>query len=345
MTPPRWGLLALALALGAAGPASDRLAYLGVNLSGAEFGVPGEFKAKYDLGTLGHDYTFPAAAEVDAYAAAGFNVIRLPFAWERLQPQANGPLDATYLAGLDEVVRAAGAKSVAVIVEPANFGYGYGGLIGGATPDGVFADLWRRVALHYAHRPWVMFGLMNEPHDQAPADWLHSAQAAIDAIRATGAKQEILVPGTYYAQGTSWVARGNAADFAEHIVDPAHNSAFEIHQYNDADQSGRGPVPVSATIGAERLRDVTAWAEASGRRLFLAEFGATPSAGSITAMCNELAFVQEHRAVWQGAAIWGGGPWWPEGYELAVENKAGVFGPQIAALKDFLPRKVPSPAK
>jgi endoglucanase len=327
------------IALAAPAAETARLDYLGVNLSGAEFGSHPE-PGPNNPGTLGHDYTFPTAAEVDAYAAAGFNVVRLPFAWERLQPKPNGPFDEKYLAGLDEVVRAAGAKGVAVIVEPANFGYGYGALIGSAaTPNSVFADLWRRIALHYAHRPWVMFGLMNEPHDQSPADWLPSAQAAIDAIRATGAKQEILVPGTYYAQGTSWVSRGNAADFAEHITDPAHNSAFEIHQYNDADQSGRSPGPVSATIGADRLRDVTAWAEASHRRLFLAEFGANNDAPSITAMRNQLAFVQEHRAVWQGAAIWGGGPWWPDGYPLTVENRAGVFGPQIAAMKDFLPNK------
>ena len=326
--------LALCL-VAAATPESSRLAYLGVNLSGAEFGVPDGFQHRYDLGRLGHDYIFPTRAEMDTYAAAGLNIVRVPFAWERLQPEPHGRLDPAYLSGLDSVVAAAAADHMTVILEPANFGYGFGGLIGTATPDAAFADVWRRVAAHYAARPNVMYGLMNEPHDQAPADWLHSAQAAIDAIRGTGARQEILVPGTYYSQGATWLSRGNATAFADHITDPADNVAFEIHQYNDADASGRSAAPVSSTIGVERLRRVTAWAEAGHHRLFLAEFGAGVDADSVTAMRNQLAFVQAHNGVWQGAAIWGGGPWWPAGYPLAVELPGG--SPQLKALRDFAP--------
>ena len=331
----RAGLALLAAFL--LGAAPDRLAYLGVNLSGAEFGIPDGARHRYDLGTPGRDYTFPTRADIDGAAKAGFNIVRLPFAWERLQPQPNGALDAAYLAGLDEVVRDAAERDVAVIVEPANQGYGYGGLVGSpATPDAVFADLWRRVAAHFLRRPGVMFGLMNEPHDQTPADWLHSAQAAIDAIRATGARQEILVPGTFYAGGAVWVARGNAAEFADHITDPAHDIAFEVHQYNDADGSGRSAKPVSPTIGAERLAAVTDWAERGGKRLFLAEFGAGSDPDSVLAMRNELLFVQAHRRVWQGAAVWGGGPWWPDGYPLRLE----ADGPQMEALRPFMPGKI-----
>ncbi len=329
--------LAAALALGlcaAAAPAPGRLQFLGVNLSGAEFGVPDGFRHRYPPGTLGADYIFPTRAEVDAAASAGFNIIRLPFAWERLQPAVGGILDATYLAGLDTVVRAAADKGITVIVEPANQGYGYGGLIGTDTPDSAFADLWRRVAAHYRSWPTVFYGLMNEPHDQAPADWLHSAQAAIDAIRSSGARQEILVPGTYYSAGASWLSRGNAALFADHVSDPADNFAFEIHQYNDADASGESAVPVSPTIGVERLQRITAWAEAGSHRLFLAEFGAGANADSIAAMHNQLAFVQAHAGVWQGAAIWGGGPWWPAGYPLAIERPDS---PQMKALREFMP--------
>ena len=326
----------LAVLLLAAAPAPGRLAYLGVNLSGAEFGVPDEFRHAYDPGKPGHDYTFPTRAEIDSYAAVGFNVARVPFAWERMQPTPKGPLDPGYLAGMNGVVQAAAGRGMRVILEPANLGYGYGGLIGSAaTPDAVFADLWRRLATHYAGQPTIMFGLMNEPHDQAPGDWLHSAQAAIDAIRGAGARQEILVPGTYYSQGGTWLSRGNAAAFADHIIDPANNFAFEIHQYNDEDASGRSATPVSPTIGVERLQRITAWAEAGGHRLFLAEFGAGTDPASLAAMRNQLAFVQAHDGVWQGAAIWGGGPWWPAGYPLAVELPGG--SPQLKALQEFLP--------
>ena len=227
-----------------------------------------------------------------------------------------------------------GANASPTILEPANLGYGYGGLVGTITPDAAFAGLWRRVAAHYAAQPAVMFGLMNEPHDQTPDAWRHSAQAAITAIRSTGARQEILVPGTAYTAGATWLSHGNAAALAG-ITDPANNFAFEIHQYNDADMSGRSATPVSPTIGAERLQAVTAWAEAGGHRLFLAEFGAGQDAASLTAMQNQIAFVQAHRTVWQGAAIWGGGPWWPPTYPLA-------FGtPQRQALTPYL---LPAPS-
>jgi endoglucanase len=320
-----------------AAAAPDHLAYLGVNLSGPEFGVPDQMSHVYDPGKLGRDYTFPTKAEVDEYAKDGFNLVRIPFAWERLQPKANGPFDPAYLAGLDAVVRDGAAADMAVILEPTNFGYGYGAQIGTpATPDSIFADLWRRLAAQYRGRRNVIFGLMGEPHDQTPGNWLHSAQAAIDAIRGAGAGNEILVPGTYYSQGGTWLSRGNAALFADHITDPANNFAFEVHQYTDADSSGRSPVPASLTIGADRLVAITGWAERTGKRLFLAEFGAGPDPASVMAMTNEIAFVTAHRDVWQGAALWGAGPWWPADYPLLVERPGPR--PQIEALKPFMPR-------
>ena len=326
--------LAAALALCLCTAASPgRLDYLGINLSGAEFGVPDGFRHTYLPGTAGTDYIFPTRANIEAAAAAGFNIIRLPFAWERLQPMATGSLDLAYLAGLDRVVHDAASVGLTVILEPANLGYGYGGLVGVDTPASTFAGLWQRLAAHYARTPTVMFGLMNEPHDQSAQTWQHAAQLAVDAVRSTGARQEILVPGTTYTAGATWLRSGNAAVLGA-ITDPARNIAFEIHQYNDADMSGRSAKPVSSTIGAERLRDVTAWAEAGGHRLFLAEFGAGTDPDSIEAMRNQIAFVQDHRSVWQGAAIWGGGPWWPADYPLAVMTPSS---PQLRALAPYMP--------
>ena len=111
--------LAAALALWlCTAAAPGRLDYLGVNLSGAEFGVPDEFRHAYPAGVPGTDYIFPTRAEIDGYAAAGFNIIRVPFAWERLQPAQGGPFDPAYLAGLDAVVRAAAAKRVTTAPAP-----------------------------------------------------------------------------------------------------------------------------------------------------------------------------------------------------------------------------------
>ena len=154
---------------------------LGVNLAGAEFGsnVPG---------TFGTDYTYPTHAEIDYYASKGMSVIRLPFLWERVQHTKNGALDAVELGRLDDVVNYTTGKGLKIEIEPHNYGYGFGALIGSAqTPNSAFADVWGKLALHFKSNPDVIFGLMNEPHDQSASAWLGSANAAIAAIRNAGA--------------------------------------------------------------------------------------------------------------------------------------------------------------
>jgi endoglucanase len=92
-----------------------------------------------------------------------------------------------------------GASSLKIEIEPHNYGYGFGALIGSTqTPNSSFADLWGKLAFHYKSNPEVIFGLMNEPHDQSAAAWLSSANAAIAAIRSAGATQQILVPDSYW---------------------------------------------------------------------------------------------------------------------------------------------------
>ena len=121
---------------------------LGVNLAGAEFGsqnVPGVF---------GTDYTYPTHAEIDYYVSKGMDVIRLPFLWERLQRTEYGSLDATELGRLDEVVNYATGKGLKIEIEPHNYGYGFGALIGSAqTPNSAFADFWGKLALHFQPNP------------------------------------------------------------------------------------------------------------------------------------------------------------------------------------------------
>ena len=177
---------------------------LGVNLAGAEFGPPydtsGHLTGRNVPGVFGTDYIYPTHTEIDYYASKGMSVIRLPFLWERLQHTENGSLDATELGRLDDVVNYATGKGLKIEIEPHDYGYGFGALIGSAqAPNSAFADLWGKIALHFQPNPNVIFGLMNEPHDQPASDWLGSANAAIAAIRNAGAvSQEILVPGTYW---------------------------------------------------------------------------------------------------------------------------------------------------
>ncbi len=303
---------------------------IGVNLAGAEFGwnVPGVF---------GVDYTYPTHAEVDYYAAKGMSVIRLPFLWERIQRTELGPLDAAELGRLDDVVNYVTGKGLKIEIEPHNYGYGFGALIGSAeTPNSSFADLWGKLAFHYKSNPDVMFGLMNEPHDQSASAWLSSANAAIAAIRGAGAvSQEILVPGSYWDGAWTWTTTDNAAVVGTGVQDPAHNFAFEVHQYLDADGSGTHAGVVSATIGVERLTAITQWAEATGNRLFLGEVGITTDQTSLTAFDGMLTYMQQHTGAWQGVTYWAGGPWWGN-YMFSIEPQNGVDKPQMGILLQHL---------
>jgi len=179
-------------------------------------------------------------------------------------------------------------------------------LIGSApTPNSSFADVWGKLAGHFKSNPDVIFGLMNEPHVQSATVWLDSANAAIAAIRSAGAMQEILVPGSYWDGGWSWTKTDNAAVMGTGVKDPAHNFAFEVHQYLDSDSSGTHPGVVSPTIGVERLTAITQWAEANHQRLFLGEIGVDTDPTSLQALDNTLGHIKQHTDVWSGVTLGG----------------------------------------
>ena len=312
---------------------------LGVNLAGAEFGstVPG---------TYGKDYTFPTHAEIDYYASKGMDVIRLPFLWERVQSSENGPLNSDYLSHMDDVVNYAATKGIMVDLDMHNYGKGFGALIGStATPNSAYAEIWGALADHFKSDSNVMFGIMNEPNQQTATQWLTSANDAIASIRAAGADQEILVPGTNWDGGWTWTTSQNAKVIGTGVQDPLNNYAFEVHQYLDSDGSGTHTNVVSATIGVDRLTAVTQWAEANGAKLFLGEYGVASDATSLTAMDNMLTYMQQHTDVWQGATYWAGGPWWGNSYWGSIEPTGTVGNyvdkPQMVVLEEHINHPVP----
>jgi len=292
----------------AAGLQTGRLQLLGVSLSGAEINDP-------RTGVENTDYTYPNHAELDYYSCIGMNVVRLALSWERVQPVQDGPLDPHQLSRIDDLVTYGAAKGLKTVIDLHNYGFrqdasrNVGNLVGSpASPDAALANVWSRLATHYLKQPAVLFGLMNEPHVQTAQQWASAAQASINAIRATGATQEILVPGSYWTGAHSWTSSDNASVMG-HVTDPGHNMAFELHQYLDTDNSGTHNTVVSPTIGPERLADATAWAKSTGNRLVLGEFGAASDPASLTALDKMLAYLQQHSDVWQGAIYFAGGPW------------------------------------
>jgi len=300
---------------------------LGVNLAGGEFGAVGQ--------PYGTGYTYPTHAEIDYEAASGMNVIRLPFLWERIQPTLGGPLDPAELARIDDVVNYATSKGMKVDLDVHDYG-NYGGqpIGSSAVPNSAFADLWGKIAAHYATNVNVMFGLMNEPQQSSASGWLGSVNAAITAIRGAGASQEILVPGIGYDGAWTWTTGPNASVIGSGVNDPLNNYAFEVHQYLDSDGSGTHQNVVSSTIGSQRLADITTWAENTGHRLFLGEFGTASDATSLSALGDMLSTMSQHADVWQGCTYWAAGPWWGN-YMYSAEPSNGVDTGQMKVLEEY----------
>ncbi len=303
--------------------------YGGVNLAVAEFG------GKNLPGIFNKHYTYPTPKEVDYFVSKGMNIFRLPFLWERLQGQANAPLNETELGRIKEFVSYATSKKAAVILDPHNYARYYGEVIGSEKlPVSVFEDFWKRLALVFKDCPNIIFGLMNEPHGMETELWLKDANAAIAAIRLTGAKNLILVPGNAYSGAHSWTSDWYGSPNGTvmlGVVDPGNNYAFDAHQYLDRNSSGTSAQCVSETIGSERLKKFTEWLREHGKKGFLGEFGAADNETSLKALDDMLDYVDANDDVWLGWTYWSAGPWWGN-YMFSVEPRDGQDKPQMKVL-------------
>jgi len=290
----------------------------GVNLAGADFGtIPG---------THGREYLYPPRKHFDYFHRLGFSLIRLPFKWERLQPELNAPFAPGEQNLLVATVQHALANEQQLILDPHNFakrrisgdGWVTEYLIGSpSVPESAFADFWSRLAMLFGKDERIVFGLMNEPVGITAEAWLRASNMAIAAIRATGAANLILVPGVEYSGAHSWHRTGNTALAA--VVDPLNHFAFDVHQYFDRDSSGTKPEAVSGTIGSERIAEFQAWARQNGFKALLGEFNGGRNRTSYNALddlCQELT---ANADVWLGWAAWAAGPRWPDGEMFNLE--------------------------
>ncbi len=318
---------------------SGALPLRGTTLSGAEFGdsrLPG---------TYGTDYTYPTTAEVDYFVGKGMTALRVPFRWERLQQSAKAALDASELARLDAFVTYATSRGASVILDPHNYARYFGRVIGSDVGDDVLADFWSKVAAHYARNSRVVFALMNEPHDLPTEQWARAAQAAIDAIRATGAANLILVPGVEWTGAHSWTESWYGTPNAQALLairDAKDNFAFEVHQYLDSDFSGTHADCTSKTIGSQSMRAFTDWLKKNGRRGFLGEFGGGANATCFAAVEDQLAFIEANASVYLGWSWWAAGPWWGN-YFLSIEPGSGGAQQMMPILERHLRFSSPPP--
>ncbi len=303
----------------------------GVNIAGAEFGGS---DARY-----GEGYIYPSDSTLDWAAARSMTAIRLPFRWERLQPELYGDFDPAELARLQVTVQAATSRGLTVILDLHNYAEYRGDRIGnGVVNADALGDFWRRLTPYFASNEKVVLGLMNEPADITAEVWFEAAQAGLDAVREAGSDQLVLVPGTIWTGASHWFAPqdgGSNAEHAETIHDPRNNFAFEVHQYLDDDYSGTHDSCPRADDAIGALKKVAAWMEERGYTGFVGEFGGTASRDCLQGLEDMVRYLNDNSDTWIGWTAWAAGDWWGN-YPLSLQPVDGTERPQMEVLAPFL---------
>jgi endoglucanase len=200
--------------------------------------------------------------------------------------------------------------------------------------------------VEFSDKKDVVFGLMNEPNDIATDVWLKAANAAIRAIRATGASNLILVPGTKWTGAHSWVEDGPGGANGTVMLgirDPRNNYAYEVHQYFDGDSSGTHADCSGNDKARDAITSMTTWARQNGKKVFLGEFGVSQEKACVAGLAEVLDLMQKNGDVWLGWTYWVAGDWWPESETLNVQPHDGRDRSQMEALQSAA--KAPMPAK
>ncbi len=312
----------------------------GVNLACAEFNeanMPGEFNKHF---------TYPTIKELDYFKSKGLMLIRLPFKWERIQPEQHGALDVLELARLKEFISLAQERNMKVIPDLHNYGRrfvnGKKTIIGtGDLTVAHFADVWQKLANELkAFNNIYGYGLMNEPHDlDNSTSWFTMAQAAINSIRKVDKNTMIIVGGDDWSSAERWLEQ---SDNLKNLRDRYRNLMFEAHVYFDADASGSykrsyDEEGCSPTKGIERVQPFVNWLKDNKFRGMIGEYGVPDTDERwLDTMDNFLSYLQENGIT---ATYWAAGPWWGK-YKLSLQPRDGADRPQMKVVEKYLYTKL-----
>ena len=295
----------------------------GVNIACAEFGTV--FPGKY-----GVDYTYPSKQDLLYWRDKGLRLVRLPFKWERLQPELGGELNRSDLNLMKDFIAEARDLDMQVLLDLHNYCRRYFNgehhIIGcGGVQIRHYAEFWKLMAAEMKEFDNIYgYGLMNEPHDlQADTPWFDMAQTAIDSIRTVDNKTAIFVGGDNWSSACKWI---QASDTLKHLVDPADNIVFEAHCYFDKDNSGTYKYSYSEEDGTPQkgvqlVTPFIEWLKANNLRGFIGEYGIPQDDPDweIT-LDNFLAYIARNGV---NGTYWASGPWWPEETVMTIPAYAG----------------------
>lgn len=307
----------------------------GINIAGLEFG------SRKFAGRVGTDFFSPEKHYYAYYAGVGFNAVRLPITWERLQPKLFKPLNKTYLKLIDNAFSNAAFYGMDIVIDLHNYHRYKGDVIGSEeVPIDALTDVWMRISAAFSTKENLLaYGLMNEPHD-TKGRWAKDAQVLVNAIRSRGDKTLLYISGDHWSNSNYW-PKVHPEKF---IVDPLDNFRYEAHLYLDQDFSGiyadESSID-SMKLGVrleKRLLPFTRWLLDNDAKGVIGEFG-IPNDDKWSLPLNRfLILSQENCLDW---FMWAGGTWNPA-YQLSLEVLNGHEKKAIPIIRDFLNRETVS---
>lgn len=317
--------------------------------------------SSYEVGTAtgmvpGTSFSVPVASHFAYLASKGFERIRLPFRWIRMQPINNGALNEQYVDLIHQTIADIHANGMECVLDMHDYGAKGGSGLGkiGVDPNltyAMYADVWTKIATEFASDAGlVAYDIMNEPSGMPIDPWYNAAQAAIDAIRAVDMTKEIIIEGVGYSSAYAWIVNGN--DKLKHLIDPANKLVFSAHSYLDRDSSGthfdwaeevaagdaldNGAV-LDTNIGVKRLSVFGNWLLENGLKGDIGEMGAATDPNWLETLDNAIEYCETNKI---GFTYWNTGPWYsnypysagfapPDRPQLAVITKYTDVVPDI----------------
>ncbi len=307
---------------------------LGINLAGPEFG------GKKLPGKIGHDYLFPNAVHLIYYKSKGFNAVRLPVKWERLQYELYSDLDRAYLNEIKKFLMKAEQYQMDVVLDLHNYGRYKRQIIGShQVPKSAFYDLWKKTAHALKNYPALMaYGLMNEPHDTKGL-WFKVAQSGVDGIRSEDKNKAIYIAGEHWSNAHIW-SRVNPKPF---VVDPQNNIAYEAHLYFDKDFSGRYQNPNEIWKKenvSKRLNSFVLWLKKYNLKGIIGEWGVPSDNPDWFPVVDEFTDLAKQNCLdWY---YWRGGVW-ADNYPLSIEPVKAKDKPLMKFLSNKIKTDLESP--
>jgi endoglucanase len=325
-----------------------------ISVAGMEFGTESEEFSSATPGRAGEDWFINGRKTYGRLAEAGFRTFRIPFSWERLQPELGGPLNPEGVQALRFQLNLAHSFDAQVILDLHNQGRFARGVEGrvehlvlgeerhGHTPLGPsqLADFWARMAHAFKSQPAIAgYGLMNEPHDLPAGAWVQASSEAAEAIRGEGDPATLYVAGDRWSSVTHWDRVNPSSPW---IHDSLGEVVYEGHCYLDQNGSGKYPIsyaeelafdPEVTTRAEANLTPFLEWLETNGARGFLGEFAVPVRDPAWCALLRPM--LERLDAASVQSAWWAAGEYWGD-YPLSLQPGKRGETPRPAEVELFL---------